>query len=121
MRWLFHMNSLPTLFWKILQFKYSIHVLSPNKKPKVNDVCVLFKYSKFWSRMLEMHSKRPRYQNVSRGVAPGSPIETRTFSACELCLWHKFFPCLPTPKLLPPTNYNRTENPDISPAYCTHL
>ena len=31
------------------------------KKPKFNDVCALYKHSNFCSRMLEMHSKRPRF------------------------------------------------------------
>ena len=38
------------------------------KKPKFNDLCVLFKHSNFCSRMLEMHSKRPRFQNFSRNL-----------------------------------------------------
>ena len=37
-------------------------MLSPNKC----DVCVLYKPSNFCSRKLEMHSKRPRFQNFSR-------------------------------------------------------
>ena len=32
------------------------------KKPKFNDVCVLFKHTNFCSRMLEIHSKRPKFQ-----------------------------------------------------------
>ena len=39
---LFHMNSLPTFLWK----------LRP-KRPKFNDICVLFKYSNFCSRILQ--------------------------------------------------------------------
>ena len=43
------------------------------EKPKLfNDVCVLFKHSNFCSKILEMQSKRPRLQNVSRGHAPVS-------------------------------------------------
>ena len=41
-RWLFHMNSLPTFLWKL-----------PPKKPQFNDICVLFKHSNFCTRMLE--------------------------------------------------------------------
>ena len=42
-----------------------------SENPKLfNDVCVLFKHSNFCSRILEMQSKRPRLQNVSRGHAP---------------------------------------------------
>ena len=37
------------------------------KKPKFNDVCVLFKHSNFFSRMLEIHSKRPKFQNFFPG------------------------------------------------------
>ena len=37
-------------------------MLSPNKC----DVCVLYKPSNFCFRKLEMHSKRPRFQNFSR-------------------------------------------------------
>ena len=48
------------------------------KKPKFNDVCVLFKHSNFCSRMLEMHSKRPRFPNFSR----------------NLCLWRSQVPLL---------------------------
>ena len=36
------------------------------KKPKFDDVCVLFKHLYFCFRMLEMHSKRPRFQIFSR-------------------------------------------------------
>ena len=63
-RWLFHVNSPPTILWK----------LSP-QKPKVNDVCVLCKYSNFRSRILGMQSNRPRFQNFSSGHvhAPGPP------------------------------------------------
>ena len=57
------------------------------KKPKFNDVCVLFEHSYFCYRMLEMHSKRPRFQTFSRNS--------------HLC--HKFLPSPPTPKLLPST------------------
>ena len=32
----------------------------------IKDVCVLFKHSHFCFRMLEMHSKRLRFQNFSR-------------------------------------------------------
>ena len=39
------------------------------KKPKFNDVCVLFKQSNFCSRMLEMHFKKPRFQTFSK-LAP---------------------------------------------------
>ena len=35
-------------------------------KPKFNNVCVLCKHSIFCSRLLKMHSKRPRFQNFSR-------------------------------------------------------
>ena len=53
------------------------------KKPKFNDVCVLFKQSNFYSKKLEMYSERPRFQNFSRNLHP----------CCE------FFPSPPTPKL----------------------
>ena len=40
------------------------------KKPKFNDVCVLFKHSNFCSIMVEMHSaKRPRFQTFQK-LAP---------------------------------------------------
>ena len=35
-------------------------------KSKFNNVCVLSKHSNFCSRLLKMHSKRPRFQNFSR-------------------------------------------------------
>ena len=38
------------------------------RKPKFNDVCVLFKHSNFCSRMLEMHSKRPKFENFFRNL-----------------------------------------------------
>ena len=47
-------------YWQEKVSKYKvkiIHVLSLNKKPKFNDVCVLFKNSNFCSRMLKMYSK----------------------------------------------------------------
>ena len=47
----------------------------------------------FCSRMLEMYSKRSRFQKFSRGDAPEYCPRNR----CEL------FPSLPTPKFLPPT------------------
>ena len=47
---------------------FSLEVIPP-KKPKFNDACVLFKHSNFCSRMLEMHSKRPRFQNFPMGHA----------------------------------------------------
>ena len=49
------------------------------KKPKFNDVCVLFKSSNFSSRILEMYSKTPRFHKFSGGgwgggdYAPGLP------------------------------------------------
>ena len=48
------------------------------KKPKFNDVCVLFKQSNFCSRMLEMHFKKPRFQNFSK-LAP-SALASCTFA-----------------------------------------
>ena len=36
------------------------------KKAKLNDVCVPFKHSNIWSKMLDMYSERPRFQNFSR-------------------------------------------------------
>ena len=83
-RQLFHVNSLPTFLRKL-----------SSKKPKFNDVCVLFKHYNFYSRMLEMHSKRPSFQNYS--------LLGRTLGACKSDLWRKCFPHLPTRKLLPPT------------------
>ena len=42
---------------------------------------------------------------IFRGVmSPNrTPLVTHTFSAHKSCLWHEFFPSLPTQKLLPPT------------------
>ena len=42
---------------------------------------------------------------IFRGVMPPNrtPLVTHTFSAHKSCLWHEFFPSLPTQKLLPPT------------------
>ena len=47
-------------YWQEKVNKYKvkiIHVLSLNKKPTFNDVCVLSKNSNFCSRMLKMYSK----------------------------------------------------------------
>ena len=90
---LFHVNSLPTFLWKLCA-----------TKPEFNDVCVLFKHSNFCSRMLEMHSEKPSFQNFLRGHETNrTPLVTHTFSAHKSCLWHEFFPSLPTQKFLPPT------------------
>ena len=51
--------------------------------------------------MLEMHSKRPRFQNFSRN------LHLRASKSCLCC---EFFPSLSTPKLLPPTE-NLIEKP----------
>ena len=56
-------------------------LLSP--ATKFNNVCVLFKTSKFCSRILKMYSTRPRFQNY----------------LTKSC---KHFLPLPTPKVLPP-------------------
>ena len=58
------------------------------KKPKFNDLCVLFKHSNFCSRMLEMHSKRPRFQNFSRNLQPRHSqvmplLRVFSFSTCS--------------------------------------
>ena len=45
-------------------------VLSLHKKPEFNDVYVLFKHPNFYSRMLEMHSKKPRFQIFFQKPAP---------------------------------------------------
>ena len=87
------------------------------KKPKFNDVCVLFKDSK----MMEMRSKRSRFQKfyrmVGEGACPRSPLECFAFSARKLCLWCQFFPSQATLKLLPPLYmYSLIENPDEHPA-----
>ena len=57
--------------------KYSFAV-TEIKKPKFNNVCVLFKNSNFCSRMLEMYSKMPRFHKFSRGggVCPWTALET---------------------------------------------
>ena len=74
----FYMNSPPTFLWKL-----------PPKKPKFNDVCILFKHSNFCSRVLEMHSKRPRFQNFSKGQAIRPPWYTviHSFHARKSRLW----------------------------------
>ena len=56
----YFMWTLPTFLWKYY----------PLEKLEFNDVHVLFKHSKFCSRMLEMHSEKPSFQNFSRGHAP---------------------------------------------------
>ena len=54
----------------ILTLKCSSHGYmycpTTQKKPKFDDVCVLFKQFYFCFRMPEMHSKRPRFQIFSR-------------------------------------------------------
>ena len=57
------MNSLPTFLWKL-----------PPQKPKFNDFGILFEHANFCSRMLEMHSNRPRFQNLFSRRAPGTPL-----------------------------------------------
>ena len=53
---------------------------------------VLFKNSNFCSRMLEMHCKRPRFQNFSPGAKPWTLLETCAFgvSFFHLCLLQSF-------------------------------
>ena len=77
---LFHVNLPPTFLWKW-----------PPKKPKFNDVCILFKHSHFCSRVPEIHSKRPRFKHFCHGPCPQTPLVTCTFSTCKLPLWCKFF------------------------------
>ena len=60
----------------------------PSKEPKFYDVCVLFKHSNLCSRMLEMHSERPRFQNFSKGHFLDPLV---TFGICKSHLLHKFF------------------------------
>ena len=55
------------------------------KKPKFNDVCLLFKHSNFCSRMLEMHSKGPRFQNFGGGHPSGPPRISRLQHSVENC------------------------------------
>ena len=73
----------------------------PPPKSKFNDVYLLFKHSNFCSRMLEMHSKRPRFQNFSRGHVPRQTLPRNShfqFNACKpkgtffpvLCLLQSF-------------------------------
>ena len=92
------MNLPPKFLWK----------LPPTPpKSKFNDVYLLFKHSNFCSRMLEMHSKRPRFQNFSRGHAPGQTLSRNSrfqFNACKsqgtffpvLCLRQSFCHILKT-------------------------
>ena len=61
-----------TPVYKVFMFCHRI------KKPKFNDVCVLFKQSNFCSRMLEMYFKKPRFQNFSK-LAP-SALASCTFA-----------------------------------------
>ena len=95
------------------QFKFSIHVLSPNKKPKFNDACdlgsnTLIFAPECWKCIL----RGPDFKISPGGHVPRPPPppqETRASSALKLHLWHKCCPSLPTPKHLPPT-YNLIEN-----------
>ena len=63
------------------------------KKPKLNDVCVLFKNWHFCCRMQEMHSKNPDFKILPGGMPPDP---SRSSWRC------KFLPSLLTPKLLLP-------------------
>ena len=51
------------------------------KKPKFNNVCVLFKHSNFCSRLLKMCTKRPRFQTFSRNSFAPSVFSSHTFAA----------------------------------------
>ena len=42
-------------------------------KPKINDVCVLFKHSNFCSRMLEIHSMHSKFSRNSRSQVAALP------------------------------------------------
>ena len=59
-------------------FKFSIHVLSPNKKAKILwCLCSWIKHSNFCS-------KRPRFQNFFRRACPWTPLETPASNARKL-------------------------------------
>ena len=65
------------------------------QKSKFNDVYLLFTHSNFCSGMLEMHSKRPRFQNFSRRHAPRRILPRNSrfqFNACKS--QRTFFPVL---------------------------
>ena len=73
------------------------------KKPNFNDVWVLFEHSNFFLlRILEMHSKRTRFQNFSMGTCSQTPRKTHTFSTQKV---RGFSSSTYTSKLLSPT-YN---------------
>ena len=77
-RQLFQANWLPSFLWKKFKpekkLNYNIFMCCHwIKKPKFNNVCVLFKHSDFCLRMMEMHFKGPRCHYFSGGHVPGPP------------------------------------------------
>lgn len=71
-------NSQPISCELAAYFSLEITPLSSKKSPNLmTSQCVLFNYSNFRSRMLEIHSRRPRFKNFSRGHAPRPPCNSR--------------------------------------------
>ena len=63
--------------------------------PWADDVYLPFKHSNFCSGMLEMHSKRPRFQNFYRGHAPVQTHSRNSRFKFNACQWQgTFFPVL---------------------------
>ena len=85
------MNSLPTFLWKLPSLR-SVYVL-------------LCSAPECWKCTL----RGPDFK-IFPGGKPPDPLATHTFDTWKSCLWCKFFPSLPTPKLLRPT-WDLIENP----------
>ena len=86
----------PSLIIFLSFAKFSIRAGGRQNSPTIS--CEL---AAFCSRMLEMLSKRPRFQIFSGMFL--DPLVTHAFGTCKSHLWHEFFPSLPTAKFLPPT------------------
>ena len=75
-----HFNLLPsTEIQKSWLFMYSLWT----KKPKFNDISVVFKYTNLYSRMQEMHIKRPWIPQQARAFSP-----RKAHLRCALSILH---------------------------------
>ena len=102
-----HMNLPPTFLWKLPPPPQKKNKTKQNKNKKILMISIFCSNTLklICYRMLEMHSKRPRFQNFSRGGMPPdrSSLGTNAFNSMHAGRMACFFPSLPTPKLLPPT------------------
>ena len=90
-------------------------MLSLNKKPKLNDVCVPFKNSNFCSRMLKMYSKRSRFQKFPGGGG-ACAWDTPETGVSFFLITHDYTFIANKSKIKP----KRPLNCSISPLACKH-